>query len=323
MPRRFIKQLGENETVDEVFVVWDKQLRTNRNGNPYLQLRLADRTGSLTGMMWNANDRIFGSFENGDYLQVQGATQYYSGALQMIVNHVEKAVAGKYDEADFVTLSPSEVDRMATRLGELLRGMRNYHLRNLAECFLIDEQFMQRFTTAPAGIKNHHAYRGGLLEHVLKLMEVATSFSQHYPEVDADLLLMGAFLHDMGKIEELLYEREMAYSDAGQLIGHLVLAVSMLESKIQEATKLSNEPFPEELSLRLKHMIVSHHGQYEYGSPKLPMTLEAIALHFIDNLDSKRHSVSALLRDEVTPDGRWTSYQPNLSRKFFKGNGAE
>ncbi len=320
MPRRFINQLGENESIDEVFLVWDKQLRTNRNGNLYLQLRLADRTGSVTGMMWNANERIYNSFDNGDFLLVQGATQYYSGALQMIVNHVEKAVPGKYDEADFVTLSSAEVEQMAARLSELLRGLRNYHLRNLAECFLMDEQFMEKFTAAPAGIKNHHAYRGGLLEHVVNLMEVATAISPLYPEMDSELLLMGTFLHDVGKTEELSYEREMAYTDPGQLLGHVVLAVGMLEAKIRESVQLSQEPFPEELGLRLKHMIVSHHGEYEFGSPKLPMTLEAIALHFLDNLDSKLHTVAALLRDEIQPDSRWTTYQPKLSRKFFKGS---
>jgi 3'-5' exoribonuclease len=320
MARRFINQLGENESIDEVFLVWDKQLRTNRNGNLYLQLRLADRSGSVTGMMWNANERVFNGFENGDFVQVQGATQYYSGSLQMIVNHVEKAVAGKFDEADFVTLNAAEIDRMAARLAELLRGFRNYHLRNLAECFLMDEQFMERFTTAPAGIKNHHAYRGGLLEHVVSLMNVATSIAPHYPEVDPELLVIGAFLHDIGKIEELSYNREMSYTDSGQLLGHVVLAIGMVEDKIRESVELAQEPFPEELSLRLKHMILSHHGEYEYGSPKLPMTMEAIALNFIDNLDSKLHSVACLLRDEVQPDGRWTTYQPRLNRKFFKGS---
>ncbi|HPM84182.1 MAG TPA: HD domain-containing protein, partial [Candidatus Anammoximicrobium sp.] len=183
--------------------------------------------------------------------------------------------------------------------------------------------FMARFTAAPAGIKNHHAYRGGLLDHVVSLMEVTAAVAPHYPEIDPDLLLMGAFLHDIGKIKELTYERDLAYSDEGQLIGHLVIGVSLLEDKIREAEKLSGEPFPEELRLRLQHMILSHHGEYEFGSPKLPMTLEAIALHFLDNLDSKMHSISGMMREDANDDSPWTPYQASLGRKLYKGRRGE
>jgi 3'-5' exoribonuclease len=318
MSRRFINQLGEHETIDEVYMIWDKQLRTNRNGNLYLQLRLADRTGSIIGMMWNANDRLYASFDNGDYLHVQGSTQFYGGNLQLIVNRIEPAVKEKVDETDFVTLAEGQIDEMAGRLAKLLRGMRNYHLRNLSECFLMDEQFMTQFVTAPAGIKHHHAYKGGLLEHVVNLMELTQSVAKHYPAMDAELLLVGAFLHDIGKTEELLYDREMTYSDAGQLIGHVVLALGMIDSKITDAARLSGEPFPEELALQLKHMVLSHHGEYAYGSPKLPMTLEAITLHFLDNLDSKLHSVQQLMREDANADSNWTTFQPSMGRKFYK-----
>jgi 3'-5' exoribonuclease len=322
MSRRFISQLGERETVDEVFLVADKQLRTNRQGNFYLQMRLSDRTGSLTAMMWNANDKVYSSFENGDYLRVQGTSQFYNGALQMIVSRLDRVMARDVDEADFVTLNVSEIDRLAARVGEMLRTMHSEPLRNLAECFLIDEAFMAGFTSAPAGIKNHHAYRGGLLEHVHSLMGLVALVAPHYPELDLDLLLMGAFLHDAGKIRELTYERDLAYSDEGQLIGHLVIAVGMLDEKVREAERLSGEPFPRELQLRLKHMIVSHHGQYEFGSPKLPMTLEAIALHYLDNLDAKMHSLGELIREDANTDSNWTPYQAHLGRKLFKGGDA-
>lgn len=321
MPRRFINQLGESENIDQVFLASDKQLRTNRNGNPYLTIRLADKTGSLTGMMWNANDRIYASFDNGDYLQVQGSTQFYNGALQMIVTRVDKTPRENVDESDFVTLSSNDVDKLAGTLSEMLRGVRNYHLRNLAECYLVDEAFMAAFTAAPAGVKNHHAYRGGLLEHVLSLMNLAIVVAPLYEDLDPDLLLLGAFLHDIGKTTELTYERDLAYSDEGQLIGHIVMGVSMLEEKIREAEQLSGEPFPHELALRLKHMIVSHHGQYDFGSPKLPMTLEAIALHFLDNLDSKLHTVKQLMGEDANTKSPWTPYYANLGRKFFKGQG--
>lgn len=323
MSRRFIQQLSDREQVDEVFLVADKQLRTNRQGGLYLQMRLSDRTGSLTAMMWNANEKLYHAFENGDYLRVQGTAQVYNGALQMIVTRIDRTPASEVDEADFVTLDTAKVDQLATRVSELLRGMRNYPLRNLADCFLMDETFMARFTAAPAGIKNHHAYRGGLLDHVVSLMEVTAAVAPHYPEIDPDLLLMGAFLHDIGKIKELTYERDLAYSDEGQLIGHLVIGVSLLEDKIREAEKLSGEPFPEELRLRLQHMILSHHGEYEFGSPKLPMTLEAIALHFLDNLDSKMHSISGMMREDANDDSPWTPYQASLGRKLYKGRRGE
>jgi 3'-5' exoribonuclease len=318
MSRRYISQFGEHESVDEVFVASEKQLRTNRNGNLYLQVRLGDRTGSLTGMLWNANDSVYGSFENGDFVRIKGTTQFYNGTLQMIVNKIDRETPQKVNEADFVTLSAGEVDQLSRRLAELLRGIRNVALRSLAECFLLDESFMLCMTTAPAGVKNHHAYRGGLLDHVVSLMELVTRVAPHYKALDPDMLLMGAFLHDVGKIEELTYDRDLGYSDAGQLLGHVVQGVGIVDGKIRETEKLSGEPFPDEIRLRLLHMVVSHHGEYEFGSPKLPMTLEAVALHFLDNLDAKMHNLSQLIREDANTDSNWTPFQAPMGRKFFK-----
>lgn len=319
MARRFVAELGESENLDQVFLVSEKQLRPNRSGNLYLQVRLSDRTGSLTGMMWNAKNSVYGSFENGDFLRVLGTTQFYNGNLQIILNRVERVDPHSVEETDFVTLTEASVDRLAARLTDLLRDMASIPLRDLAECFLMDDEFMRKFTTAPAGVKNHHAYRGGLLEHVVSLMELCKVVAPRYPEIDPDLLIMGAFLHDMGKIDELTYDRELGYSDEGQLIGHLVMAVSMLEAMIRKAEQLSGEAFPIELALRLKHMIVSHHGEYEYGSPKLPMTPEAVALHFLDNLDAKLHCINRLIQEDVNSDSNWTPFQSILGRKLFKG----
>jgi 3'-5' exoribonuclease len=318
MARRFINQLAERENVDEIYLVSEKQLRANRAGNLYLQVRLSDRTGSLTAMLWNANEKLSKTFDNGNFVRVQGTTQIYNGTLQMIAQRIEQADAGSVDEADFITLGSVQIDDLARQLSEMLRGVSNVHLRNLAECFLVDEAFMDKFSRAPAGVKNHHAYQGGLLEHVVGLMRLVQSVAPHYEDLDGEQLLFGAFLHDMGKIDELTYERDLGYSDEGQLIGHLVLAVGMLDEKIREAEKLSGEKFPQDLALRLKHMIVSHHGEYAFGSPKLPMTLEAIALAFLDNLDAKLHCVGLLMREDANAESRWTPYQPALDRKFFK-----
>ena len=157
-------------------------------------------------------------------------------------------------------------------------------------------------------MKNHHAYQGGLLEHVVSLMELVPVVAPHYPQLDADKLLMGAFLHDAAKTDELTYERELAYTDAGQLIGHMVMGVTLLDDKVREAMRKAGKPFPEKLATELKHMIVSHHGEYEYGSPKLPMTLEAVALHHLDNLDAKLASFTQLMRDCPNVDSPWTQY---------------
>lgn len=320
MSRRFVKELSDGDSVDQIFLASEKQLRTNRNGNLYLQVRLSDKTGSITAMLWNANQKHADGFDNGDYVRVQGTSQLYNGGMQVLAKQVSKSDVSSVNEADFVTLSTGDVDQMVARVGELLRGMRNVHLRNLAECFLIDESFMAGFRTAPAGIKNHHAYHGGLLEHVLSLMEVCSLVAPRYPSLDADILLMGAFLHDIGKIRELTYQPDLGYSDAGQMIGHLVLGVAMLDEMIIETDKQTEEDIPVELANQLRHLIVSHHGQYEFGSPKLPMTLEAMTLHYLDSLDARIHSITQLIEDDVNKNSSWTVYHPSIGRKIYKGS---
>lgn len=319
MPRRFVNQLSPQEVVDEIYRVSDKQLRPNRNGNLYLQMELSDRTGAIAARMWNASEAVHRVFENGDYVQVEGTTQLFQGALQLIASRITRVEPEQVNEEDFTPLAAVAVDQLAIRLGELLRTLTNPHLHTLAECFLLDEPFMAKLTQAPAGIKHHHAYRGGLLEHIVNLMEVVNRVAPCYPQIDRDFLLMGAFLHDIAKVDELSYDRELAYSDEGQLIGHLVMAVRMVEDKAREAEKLSGEPIPEETLLRLKHMVISHHGEYEYGSPKLPMTLEAIALYCLDNLDAKIFSFHQQLCEDPNVDSPWTHFNPAIGRKLYKG----
>ncbi len=319
MGRRYVNELSDGESIDQVFLASEKQLRPNRQGNLYLQVRLSDKTGSITAMMWNATQKQYDSFENGDFIQIKGTSQLYNGGMQVLAKVISKVDGSKIDESEFTTLSNAAVEKMIARVAELLRAMRNIHLRNLAECFLVDDDFVRQFRSAPAGIKNHHAYRGGLLEHTLSLMEVAAVVGPLYEGLDEDLLLMGAFLHDMGKTVELTYEPDLGYSDSGQLLGHLIQGVDLLNQKVVSVAEQSDEEFPEELSNRLKHMIVSHHGQYEYGSPKLPMTLEAIALHHLDNLDAKLHCARQMIEEDVNTDSQWTVYNPAIGRKIYKG----
>ncbi len=317
MARQFVNQLTDGQTVDEVFLASEKQLRPNRAGNLYLQLRCSDKSGSMTCMMWNADQRHYDSFENGDYVRVQGTAQFYNGNMQLLAKGIRKS-PDEVDLADFQARSMAELDRLASELAGKLRAIKNYHLRNLAECFLVDDEIMGRMRQAPAGVKNHHAYAGGLLEHVVTLTNLALAVAPLYPEVDSDVLVFGVFLHDIGKLEELTYTPDLGYSDAGQLLGHIVQGVMLLDKKIAEVQKQSDDPFPEELALQLRHMIVSHHGDLEFGSPRVPMTYEALLLHHLDNMDAKIASFRQIIADDVNPSSRWTTYNPALGRKIYK-----
>jgi 3'-5' exoribonuclease len=319
MTRRYVNQLVNGDSVDDAFLVADKQLRANRQGNLYLNLELRDKTGTVGARLWNASESLARLFEPGDFLHVRGKTQVFQGSLQIILNHLEVVDPSQIQPEDFLPQSTQNIAKLMARLREILLGMNNPHLRALIECFLIDDDFVRKFTTAPAGVKNHHAYQGGLVEHVVNVLNVASRITELYPELDRDLLLSGIFLHDIGKVDELSYDRAFAYTDEGQLIGHLVMGVEMLVQKAGRCTELTGEPFPPELLLRLKHMIVSHHGSYEFGSPKLPMTLEAVALHYLDNLDAKLHTFSREIRDDPSRDSSWTPFQQSLGRRLFKG----
>ena len=316
--RRFVSQLAHNETVSQVFLASDKQLRPNRNGNLYLQVDLADRSGSVNARMWNASDNDYRTFENGDYVHVDGATQLFQGNMQLIANRIRKARPDEVDETDFITLQSEEVDQMRVSLVAILGGIKSAPLSRLAKGFLADKELMAKFCRAPAGMKNHHAYQGGLLEHVLSLMELVLVVSPRYPQLDCDKLLMGTFLHDMAKVDELSYERDIAYTDEGQLLGHMVLGVTMLDNMVRRIVQQDGQPFPDRLLTELKHLIISHHGQYEYGSSKLPMTLEAITLHQLDNLDAKLANFTQLMTDCPNTDSNWTQYFSQIGRKLFK-----
>ncbi len=318
MSRQFVTKLTDGEAVDEIYLASEKQLRPNRAGNLYLQLRCSDKTGSITAMLWNADQRHYESFENGDYVRVKATAQFYNSNMQLIIKSLATVDTTNIDVADFQAKSTQDIDRLVQQLGDRLRGMRNYHLRNLAESFLIDDELMSQLRRAPAGVKNHHAYSGGLLEHVVSLMDVAAAVAPLYPEVDVDLLLVGVFLHDIGKIQELTYSPDLGYSNPGQLLGHLVLGAIMLQQKIAEMEKQTNESFPESLALRLQHMIVSHHGEPEFGSPKVPMTFEALVLHHLDNLDAKIGSFRQIIADDANAGSAWTTFNPQLGRKIFK-----
>ncbi|HEV8060452.1 MAG TPA: OB-fold nucleic acid binding domain-containing protein [Gemmataceae bacterium] len=319
MSRRMVQQLADSDAVEEIYLIADKQLRANRNGNLYLQVELRDRSGSITARLWNASDALFRTFDVGDFVWVRGKVQLFQGALQIILSQIDRFETEKVDLADFLPHTPHDVHKLLDRLRATLMHLSNHHLRALAECFLMDEEFVRDLMQAPAGVRNHHAYLGGLLEHVVTLMDAADRLISLYPDLDRDLLLTGVFLHDIGKIRELSYRKVFSYTDEGQLVGHLIIGVEMLNEKVAKVPDLTGEPFPRELLLRLKHMIVSHHGTHEFGSPKLPMTPEAIALHHLDNLDAKTHSFARDIKEDKNASSAWTPFNQSLQRRLFKG----
>src|SRR5262249_18628583 len=232
MTRRFIQQLADGDAIEEVYLVTDKQLRANRNGNLYLQVELHDRTGSISARLWNASEHLFRTFDVGDFLEAKGKVQLFQGALQVILSHIDRRETEKVDLGDFLPHTDQDADKLLDRMRSFLLQLANPHLRALAECFLMDEEFMRGFRHVPAGIRNHHAYVGGLLEHVVTLMDAADRTLPLYPGIDRDLLLMGIFLHDVGKVRELTFQRVFAYTDEGQLVGHLVIGVEMVNEKV-------------------------------------------------------------------------------------------
>jgi 3'-5' exoribonuclease len=318
MTRRFVEQLADGENVDEIYLVVDKQLRANRNGNTYIQLDLGDRTGNINARMWNAGEPLYKSFEAGDFLQVKGKVQLFQGSLQLIANTLDKYDSSRVELTDFLPHTKHDVSKLLDRLKTTIRKVSDPHLRALAETYFIDDDFMRAFARCPAGVKVHHAYVGGLLEHVVTMLDLAEKVLPIYPDVNRDLVIMGVFLHDSGKVRELSFDRSFAYSDEGQLLGHLTIGIEMLADKARKVPDLTGEPFPAELLLRLKHLILSHHGETEFGSPKVPMTPEAVALHAIDLLDSR---LTIALREIADDRGHsaWTPYNSAMGRRLYKG----
>lgn len=319
MTRKYVNQLRPEENINEIFLVTNRQLRPNRNGVLYLQMRLTDRTGSVDARMWNVDENILSRFDVGNYIRVEGTTQVFQGAIQLIVSRVQRVPPTEVEASDFAPVTTLEIDRTLNQIAERLRRITNPFLRALVDSFLVDEQFMARLAESPAAVSFHHAYQGGLAIHIANMLELASTVATLYPAVDSDLLMAGVFLHDIGKTQEFARGQELTYTDPGQLVGHIAIGLEMLTEAVKNVEKLLGEPFPEELLLRLKHMQVSHHGEYEFGSLRLPMTLEAIALHCIDYLDSRMAACVERVQGDPPVDSPWTAFFPALNRKLYRG----
>jgi len=313
MHKTFVNQVIENQMVDSVFLVTEKRLAETRSGVPYLRLRLADRTGEIEGRVWEQATELAGEFDKDDYVRSRGRITRYQDVLQLVIHHIQRLPASTIEPSDFLPTTTRDIETMWEELRTIVQSLENENLRDLLNAFLTDDEFSNRFKRAPAAKKLHHVYVGGLLEHTLSVCRLAMAVAEMYPELNRDVLLTGAVLHDIGKIEELTYERSFDYSDKGRLLGHIVVGVEMVEKKIAVL-----DHFPEELALVLKHLLISHHGQYIWGSPKRPKTLEAIVLHNLDDLDAKFNGVQAFLEKHTHLNSRWTEHHRIFDQFFYQ-----
>lgn len=319
MPRRFINELRAGERIeDEVFLIRQKDLRTTTQGGLYIHAVLVDRTGQLVARQWQASEDAYKSMPEAGYMRFKGRVENYKGNLQFIIDGMRLAEVGSYDLADFLPATKNDIDAMWRRLVEILEGIKHPDLAAIVSEFLTDEELMERFRRAPAAFVMHHAYIGGLLEHTLQLLEVALKVIPLYPRLSLDLVLVGLFLHDLGKTTELSYDSSIGYSDEGQLVGHITQGVIMIREKAEAAGARKGAPFPNDVRSMLEHIVLSHHGRYEFGSPKLPAIPEAFAVHHLDNLDAKVNMMLGEMDKDADPSTHWTSYNRALETKVYK-----
>jgi 3'-5' exoribonuclease len=313
MERVFISQFKKGQSVEGFFLAREKTANKTKTGNLYLSLRLADRTGEIEGRVWDKAADFGPLFEKDDFIKVQGEVDEFQGVFQLRILRLRKAADGEIDPAEFLPKAAQDVDSLLSEIGETVKSVRNPHLRGLLESFLTDEAFLKKFKTAPAAKAMHHVYLGGLLEHTLSVLRLIRLVAPHYKAVDPDLILAGGFLHDIGKVDELAYERAFDYTDRGRLLGHIALTAEMIDKKIQGLPD-----FPESLAILLKHLVLSHHGEYVFGSPKRPKTLEALLLHHLDDLDAKMNAFTSWIEKERESPSRWTSYHKLFDRFILK-----
>jgi 3'-5' exoribonuclease len=310
-PHIWISDIREDDQVRGHYLVKMKRMGSTKKGGSFLSLTLSDRTGDLEAKVWERAEEVSGLFSEGDILDVEGYASSYRGQLQLILSEL-KAVDGIEEPDLFLEVTKQDVPGMMAQLRDILRDIRHSQIKALVDRFLGDRKFVAVFKKAPAAKSFHHSYIGGLLEHTLSVCRMARAVVEHYPGLDRDLLLAGAFLHDIGKVRELRFGGLIDYTDEGRLVGHLSLGVSMVDEKLA-----SLAGFPEEIGVRLKHLILSHHGEYAFGSPKRPKFLEAFALHLIDDLDAKMNGLKRFM-DRDRQEGNWTEFNRLFERYFLK-----
>lgn len=313
MKSPYANELQPNQPVTATFLVLHKDVRQKKTGEPFLSLVLGDRTGDVDAKMWDNVSEILDTFEKDHYVRVKGVAQVYQNKLQFTIHKLMKVEDADVDAGDFFPASERDPMEMFAELLQVIEQMENPHLKGLLGALFQDAEIARRYRIAPAAKSIHHAWLGGLLEHVLSLCRLCRMLAPHYKSVDLDLLLTGAILHDIGKIAELNYERSFSYSNDGQLLGHIIIGLRLVSDKMRDLPD-----FPPRLRTLVEHLIVSHHGELEYGSPKVPLFPEALLLHHLDNLDSKMECMRGMIEKDKQVDGCWTAFNTAMERPALK-----
>ena len=315
MRKMFVSDIKDRSQVDTVFLVREKIMAMAKNGKPYLTLKLMDKSGEVEGKVWDNVDVVSSAFEKDDFIAVRSKATVYLGKMQLVIAELKRVADDGVSLADFLPEAGRDIAEMTDELSALLATITDQHLKRLLSAFFDDPGFMAIYRAAPAAKGMHHVYLGGLLEHSLAVAKLADRVVPLYEGIHRDLLIAGALLHDVGKVREMTYSRSFDYTDEGKLLGHITIGVEMLHEKI-----VAIGGIPDELSMLLKHMLLSHHGQYEFGSPKRPKTVEATILNYLDDLDSKINGIRTHMGKEIGSSSRWTGYHRLYDRYFFKDN---
>jgi 3'-5' exoribonuclease len=313
MKSPYVNELKPNQLVETTFLVQSKEIRQKKGGELYLSLFLADRTGELDAKMWDNVADVLNEFERDDFVKVKGIVQVFHNKPQLTIHKVRRMDESEVQFSDYFPSSKRDAGEMWLELRAIVAAVSNPHLKGLLEAVLDDEEIARRYRLAPAAKQIHHAFLGGLIEHVLSVCGMAKSAAAHYPNIDYDLLITGAILHDLGKIYELNYERAFSYSNEGQLIGHISIGIRIVGDKLRALPD-----FPPLVRSLVEHMILSHHGKLEFGSPKVPQFPEALLLHYLDDLDSKMEAMRAQIDNDRQLEGCFTTYNSALERAALK-----
>jgi 3'-5' exoribonuclease len=311
----FIRDLKAKDHLQSCFMVTDKNSGNDRNGKPFISVTLRDSSGQLNGRMFEHVEGVADTFEIGDVVWIKGFVQIYQNRKQIVINDMRRAVEGEFQMSEIVANLGGDPKKHLSDLLAVVAEMRDAHIKQLVHDTLTDPEIEALLLQAPAAKTIHHAYRGGLIEHVHSIVKVMLSLSEHYKFLNRDLLVFGAIYHDLGKIFELDVTDGIRYTQRGRLVGHMVLACEMIDSKAQKIPG-----FPKDLLDVLKHIVLSHHGKLEYGSPKLPMLVEAVVVAMIDDLDSKMNTMFHFLKSEaesLPATEKWTHFHPGFERYFY------
>src|SRR4051794_30096940 len=327
MRRTYLRDCQAGDLVEDVFIVTGKQFSTTNTGKYFIKSFISDRTCQVTARMWNATRDIFNAMPDSGFLKVRGRIENYQNNLQFIIEQLWPAKDGTFEVGDLMPHTSKNVEQMCRRLTEMVQSIQNRHLAAIVQAYLDDETLMGGFCKAPAAMSFHHAFIGGLLEHTLNAIEVADAVVRFYPGLNRDLVITGIFLHDIAKTWELCYECAFGYTDGGQLVGHIVKSAMWVEHKARDAEKLlGGERIPQALIDVLQHIILSHHGEVSdgFGSAKSPAAPEAIAVHYIENMDAKLTMSLAACRGNgagspaAGTDGNWTEYMKAFAGRLYR-----